>query len=45
MFAVHQVRSGLAEGMITIGAWTTGTSFGTADAGALTRARGALGGW
>jgi hypothetical protein len=44
MFAVHQVRSGLAEGMLTIGGWTTGTSFGTADADALARARVALAG-
>jgi len=44
MFAVHQVRSGLAEGAVTNGAWTTGKSFGTAEADALTRARVALGG-
>ncbi len=44
VFTVHQVRSGLAEGAITNGAWTTGKSFGTADADALTRARVALGG-
>ncbi len=43
-FAVYQVRSGLADGTITNGAWTTGKSFGTADADALTRARVALGG-
>jgi len=44
MFAAHQVRSGLAAGMITNGAWTTGKSFGTTDADALTRARVAIGG-
>ena len=43
-FAVHQVRSGLADGTITNGAWTTGKSFGSVDADALTRARVALGG-
>lgn len=42
--AVHQVRGGLAAATITNGAWTTGKSFGTAAADALTRARVALGG-
>jgi hypothetical protein len=43
-FAVYQVRSGFADGTVINGAWTTGKSFGTADADALTRARVALGG-
>jgi hypothetical protein len=43
-FAVHQVRTGFAAGTVINGAWTTGKSFGTADADALTRARVALGG-
>jgi hypothetical protein len=43
-FALHQVRAGLADGSVINGAWTTGKSFGTADADALTRARVALGG-
>ena len=38
-FAVHQVRGGIADGTITNGAWTTGKSFGTAEATALTRAK------
>jgi hypothetical protein len=44
VFAVHQVRGGLAAATITNGAWTTGKSFGTAAADTLTRARVALGG-
>lgn len=43
-YAVHQVRGGLADGTITIGAWTTGKSFGSTDATALTRAKVALSG-
>lgn len=43
-YAVQQVRGGLADGMITNGAWTTGKSYGSADATALTRAKVALSG-
>lgn len=43
-FAVHQVRGGMADGTISNGPWTTGKSFGTADASALTRAKVALSG-
>jgi hypothetical protein len=43
-FAVHQVRGGLADAKIINGAWTTGKSFGSASASALTRAEVALGG-
>ena len=43
-YAVHQVRGGLADGMISNGAWSTGKSFGTVDASARTRARVALSG-
>ena len=35
-YAVHQVRGGLADGMISNGAWSTGKSFGTVDASART---------
>ncbi len=43
-YAVHQVRGGLSDGMVEIGPWQTGKSFGTVDASALTRAKVALGG-
>lgn len=43
-FAVHQVRGGLSDGMVEIGPWQTGKSFGTVDANALTRAKVALSG-
>jgi hypothetical protein len=43
-FAVHQVRGGLSDGMVEIGPWETGKSFGTVDANALTRAKVALSG-
>ncbi len=43
-FAVHQVRGGLSDGMVEIGPWQTGKSFGTVDASALTRAKVALSG-
>jgi hypothetical protein len=42
--AVYRVSTGFSAGIITNGAWTTGKSFGTVDADALTRARVALGG-
>ena len=43
-FAVYQVRGGLSDGMVEIGPWQTGKSFGTVDANALTRAKVALSG-
>lgn len=43
-FAVHQVRGGLGDGTVANGPWTTGKSFGTAEASALTRAKVALSG-
>ena len=43
-YAIHQVRGGLNDGRITVGSWQTGTSFGSADASALTRAKVALSG-
>ncbi len=43
-YAVHQVRGGLNDGMVEIGPWQTGKSFGTVDANALTRAKVALSG-
>lgn len=43
-YAVYQVRGGLSDGMVEIGPWQTGKSFGTVDASALTRAKVALGG-
>lgn len=43
-FAVHQVRGGISDGMISNGSWTTGKSFGTTDATALTRAKVSLSG-
>jgi hypothetical protein len=43
-YAVHQVRGGLSDGMVEIGPWETGKSFGTVDANALTRAKVALSG-
>jgi hypothetical protein len=42
--AVQQVRGGLNDGMVEIGPWQTGKSFGTVDASALTRAKVALSG-
>lgn len=42
--AVHQVRGGLNDGMIAVGPWQTGKSFGTVDASTLTRAKVALSG-
>jgi hypothetical protein len=43
-YAVHQVRGGISDGMISNGSWTTGKSFGTTDATTLTRAKVALSG-
>ncbi|MGB5076673.1 MAG: DUF1214 domain-containing protein [Sphingorhabdus sp.] len=43
-YAMQQLRSGMADDGIQIGAWTTGKSYGSADATALTRARVALSG-
>ncbi|MFN3451713.1 MAG: hypothetical protein ACK4ZE_06100, partial [Sphingorhabdus sp.] len=43
-FAVQQVRGGLNDGMVEVGPWQTGKSFGTVDASALTRAKVALSG-
>lgn len=43
-FAVQQVRGGLADGLIAVGPWQTGKSFGTVDASALTRAKVSLSG-
>jgi hypothetical protein len=43
-YAVHQVRGGMSDGMISNGAWTTGKNFGTAGQTALTRAKVALSG-
>ncbi len=43
-YAVHQVRGGMSDGMISNGSWTTGKSFGTTDATTLTRAKVALSG-
>lgn len=43
-YAINQVRGGFNDGTITNGFWTTGKSFGSADATALTRARVALAG-
>lgn len=43
-FAVQQVRGGLNDGMVEIGPWQTGKSFGTTDASALTRAKVSLSG-
>lgn len=43
-FAVQAVRGGLNDGMISVGPWQTGKSFGTADADALTRAKVSLSG-
>lgn len=42
--AVQQVRGGLNDGMIAVGPWQTGKSFGTVDASTLTRAKVALSG-
>ena len=42
--AVQQVRGGLNDGMVEIGPWQTGKSFGTVDASTLTRAKVALSG-
>jgi hypothetical protein len=42
--AVQQIRSGMADGTIQNGPWTTAKSYGTTDADALTRAKVALGG-
>jgi hypothetical protein len=44
VLAVHQVRGGLNDGMVEIGPWQTGKSFGTVDASTLTRAKVALSG-
>jgi hypothetical protein len=43
-FAVHQVRGGLNDGLVSNGPWETGKSFGTLDASTLTRAKVALSG-
>jgi len=43
-YAVNAVRGGLNDGMISVGPWETGKSFGTADASPLTRAKVALSG-
>lgn len=40
--AISQVRGGFTDGMMSNGPWTTGKSFGTKDADALTRAKVAL---
>ncbi len=42
--AVQQVRGGLNDGMIAVGPWQTGKSFGTVDVSTLTRAKVALSG-
>jgi hypothetical protein len=42
--AVQAVRGGLNDGMVEIGPWQTGKSFGTVDASTLTRAKVALSG-
>lgn len=41
-FAISQIRGGMADGTIRNGAWTTAKSYGSADAGALIRAKVAL---
>jgi hypothetical protein len=43
-YAMSQVRGGFADGTISNGPWTSGKSFGSADASALTRAKVALSG-
>lgn len=43
-YAISQVRGGFADGTIRNGPWTSGKSFGSADASALTRAKVALSG-
>lgn len=43
-YAVQAVRGGLNDGMISVGPWQTGKSFGSADASALTRAKVSLSG-
>jgi hypothetical protein len=43
-FAVHQVRGGLSDGVVSNGPWETGKSFGTLEASTLTRAKVALSG-
>jgi hypothetical protein len=43
-YAISQVRGGFADGTIINGPWTSGKSFGSTDANALTRAKVALGG-
>lgn len=43
-YAVQAVRGGLNDGMIPVGPWETGKSFGTANASTLTRAKVALSG-
>ena len=41
--AVQQVRGGVADALISNGAWSTNVSYGSANASALTRAKVALG--
>jgi hypothetical protein len=41
-YAISQVRGGFADGTVSNGPWTSGKSFGSTDADALTRAKVAL---